>query len=138
MTGGSVIHPVMAPRHVDERATAGLAVRGWVTGNGSSLSAPIVAGLAATLWELFPRVTAPQLKSAIVEGAADLHAGTFYWPKGIVPSEMGMNGARVHRRELSKSPPAGRAEFDGACRRLAFVDRDAAESVLYAPAGQRS
>jgi serine protease AprX len=46
------------------------AAGGIVTGNGTSFSSPLVAGLAACLWQAFPDAKAWEIKKAIVESAS--------------------------------------------------------------------
>jgi subtilisin family serine protease len=41
-----------------------------VTGNGTSFSSPLVAGMAACLWQAFPELKAWEIKKAIVESAS--------------------------------------------------------------------
>jgi hypothetical protein len=39
----------------------------WELGQGTSFSAPIVAGMAALLWQLFPNQTAQDIRTALIE-----------------------------------------------------------------------
>lgn len=64
------------------------------TEDGTSFSSPIVAGIAALIREYYPKLTAPQVKAAILESAT---------PIDIMVNKPGAKGEKVAFSTLSKT-----------------------------------
>lgn len=65
------------------------------TEDGTSFSSPIVAGIACLIREYYPKLTAPQVKRAILESAVPL--------KGVMVNKPGSKGQKVDFTTLSKT-----------------------------------
>jgi cell wall-associated protease len=65
------------------------------TEDGTSFSSPIVAGIAALIREYYPKLTASQVKRAILESATPL--------TGIMVNKPGVKGVKVDFSTLSKT-----------------------------------
>lgn len=68
-SGGGLVFP-----HLPTGSAPGAELR-WYLGDGSSLSTPIVAAVAAVVWSVFPDLTSQQVKRAVLAGARPLAAG---------------------------------------------------------------
>lgn len=54
-----------------------------MTGNGTSFSSPLVAGLAASLWQAFPDAKAWEIKKAIIESSSQYKSPDYFKGYGI-------------------------------------------------------
>ena len=56
------------------RAAAAISASDYATFDGTSMAAPVVAGVAALVWSAFPNLTATELRQLLSESAVDLGA----------------------------------------------------------------
>ena len=63
----------------------------FFTGNGTSFSSPLVAGLAACLWQAYPNAKAWDIKKAIIESASKYENPDNYLGHGIPNFEKAFN-----------------------------------------------
>lgn len=54
-----------------------------MTGNGTSYACPMVAGLAACLWQNFPNATAAKIRQAIIESSSQKNNSDIWYGYGI-------------------------------------------------------
>jgi serine protease AprX len=63
----------------------------FFTGNGTSFSSPLVAGLAACLWQAYPQAKAWEIKNAIIKSASQYNNPDYYKGYGIPDFEKAFN-----------------------------------------------
>jgi serine protease AprX len=63
----------------------------FFTGNGTSFSSPLVAGLAACLWQAFPQAKAWEIKNAIITSGSQYTNPDYYKGYGIPDFEKAFN-----------------------------------------------
>jgi hypothetical protein len=125
--GGAVIYPTFTSAAGAGVLAGPLRQGPWRTGGGSSLSAPILAGLAATVWRYFDELESNEVKQVLLRSASPLDGGSFHIPTNLLTTEkkiIASGSNQVSPNVPANARTAGRAQLTAALKEAASIHNE--------------